>query len=719
MTRRAACLLLPLILVGCRRSPSAPPSVVLISIDTLRADHLSAYGYRGVETPALDSLRRDSMLFENAYCQVPLTLPSHATILTGLLPFQHGVRDNIGFRLSPEHATLASMLAPRGYACGAAVSSFALRHDRGLSAGFDFYDDSFGRGSLDERPGEQTEMRLERWIESVSGRPFFAFLHLYEPHAPYSPPEPFRSRYATSPYDGEIAAADAAVGRLLEFLKRRRLYDRAVVVFLSDHGEGLDDHGEAEHGVFLYREAIRVPFFFKMPGARTSPSTFPSPVGLVDVVPTVLAAAGVAAPPGLAGVNVFADSREPRASRRIYAETLYPRLALGWSDLASLVDARFQYIEAPRPELYDLVSDPVERADLSASRPAEFRRLRLALEKMPHVSSVSGRAAPQELEKLGSLGYISIARGSASGPLPDPKDKIATLKKFKRLFELFYARRDGETIAQAREIVSEEPAILSAWRMMANVEERRGNLPAAARALQKGLAAAPDASGEEISQTETQLAAVLERAGDRKSAEKIFRESLARGLATQEMKRNLARLLTDSGRAAEALALLPARAAGEDAATLDIRGVALAQTGRGEEARQVFLQGLREDPGNVSVCVHLGMLSLREKDPAHARAWFETALSVEPSAAEALTGLGLAQAALGLERDAYKSWTRALAADAAQYDALFNRAVAAGRMGRPREARHDLERFLAAAPRDRYAEKIAEARRLLASLGRN
>lgn len=246
------------------------PSVVIISVDTLRADHLPAYGYKGVATPALDSLRRDAMLFENAYSHVPLTLPSHASLLTGLLPYQNGVRDNLGFRLDHSHPTLATLLKARGYATGAAVSSFALRREGGLAAGFDLYDDQFAQGSADERPGSETSAKLEAWSDSVAvrGKPLFLFLHIYEPHTPYSPPEPFRTQYASRPYDGEIAAADAAVGGFLDYLRRHSLYESSLIVFLSDHGEGLNDHGEEEHGVFLYREAIHVPMMVKLPGHR-------------------------------------------------------------------------------------------------------------------------------------------------------------------------------------------------------------------------------------------------------------------------------------------------------------------------------------------------------------------------------------------------------------------------------------------------------------------
>src|SRR5262249_11133911 len=342
----AAALLVLLLGAGCRRDRLAAPGapVVLISIDTLRADHLPAYGYTHVETPNLDALRKDSVLFENAYAHVPLTLPSHVSIFTGLLPPQNGVRDNLGYALGPGPATIASTLKAAGYATGGAVSSVVLSHATGVSRGFDFWEDNVEPTKVNQslsrvqRGGDETESLLASWISSHDGGRFFAFLHLFEPHSPYEPPEPFRSRYAL-PYDGEIARADEIVGRLVALLRGRKLYDRALVVFLSDHGEGLNDQGEDEHGVLLYREEIHVPLFVKFPGSRRAGETVRSPVALTDVFPTIAEVAGVAPPPGLAGRSLLAAlgpgkaTGTTEAARRIYSETLYPRLHLGWSDL--------------------------------------------------------------------------------------------------------------------------------------------------------------------------------------------------------------------------------------------------------------------------------------------------------------------------------------------------------------------------------------------------
>jgi len=712
---------------GCSRrsSPPAPergqPPLVLISVDTLRADHLPAYGYGNVRTPALDALARDSVVFENAYCQAPLTLPSHATMLTGLLPSQHGIRDNVGYRLAAGHPTIAAALKERGYATGGAVSSYALHHDRGLAAGFDLYDDTFETGSPDERPATETVKRLVAFADANRGKPLFLFLHLYEPHTPYAPPEPYRTEYASRPYDGEIAAADAAIGGFLAHLKESGLYDRAIIVFASDHGEGLGDHGEDEHGVFLYRETIRVPLFVKLPGSRAAAQRVRAPVGLIDVFPTIAEAAGIPADasarrPGLSLAG-FAGRSAP-APRRIYSETLYPRLQLGWSDLAALTDDRFSYIEAPRPELYDVVADPAEKQNLVESRPPALRTLRAELLALRNTATSPEKSSAEELEKLGSLGYIRVDPGAAGkGDLPDPKDRIVELRQYKRLFDLFYSKRNDESIALSRQMLASNPQILSVSRILATSLERKGRHAEAAAVLEAALTRNDrTGSAEDVVETTEELATLLSRAPDAARSESSLRELMRRGVAGEPVRRELARLLHRSGRAAEAVQLLAPAAASTDPATLDVYGSALADSGRLEDARRVFDRALQLDPARADVLLHRGMLALREKDPGAARDWFTKSLAADPKAAGTLAALGLAQAQLGDSRAALESWDRALSLDPGQFDTLFNRAVLAGRMGDVASARRGLEQFLATAPARRYPGQVAEARRLLRAM---
>ncbi len=377
-------VLLLLLTSACGRedvsSPAASGPVIIISVDTLRADHLPVYGATGVETPAIDALAADSIVFENAYSQVPLTLPSHVSMLTGRLPAATGVRNNLGYRFDPTMPSLPLLLKKKGYMTGGAVSAYVLRKETGLGAAFDHYDDEMESmpgaivGEI-QRSGDLTVSSALEWIDSVGSDQFFLFVHLFEPHTPYEPGEPFAKAYADRPYDGEIATADAYVGRFLDHLRQSGLYDGATIIFMSDHGEGLGDHGESEHGIFLYREAIHVPLFVKLAGSEQAATRVERPVGLIDIFPTIATLAGLDYDPSaVAGHSLLTD--DDAEERRIYSETMYPRIHLGWSDLASLVGTTFHYIEAPSPELYDLSSDPGEARNILAGERRTYASMR-------------------------------------------------------------------------------------------------------------------------------------------------------------------------------------------------------------------------------------------------------------------------------------------------------------------------------------------------------
>ena len=479
--------------VGCRkgsdRFPNAP--VVLISIDTLRADHLPAYGYRDVATPALDELRRDSVLFENAISHVPLTLPSHATILTGLLPFRSGIRDNVGFTLRPEVETLPALLRGAGYATGGAVSSVVLSRNTGIASGFDFYDDTMESVSPGEsigeiqRPGFETEALAEKWLSGRTGKPFFFFLHLYEPHTPYEPAEPFRARYRDRPYDGEIATADAIVGKFLSFLRQNGAYDRSVIVLLSDHGEGLGDHGEDEHGVLLYREEVHVPLFVKLPGARRRGETVGRPVGLVDVFPTVAGLVALDPKTKLSGGSLLGPDEMPAAAS-VYSETFYPRFHYGWSELASLSTGSTQYIHAPKDEFYDYRADPRETRDLAAGLPGGFRALRNELLAMDRPTQQPGTTDPERLKKLAALGYIGMSAAPAGAvDLPNPRDHIGEIGEMKAAVELSHTRGIDAGVAALRALLKKNPRMSDTWAQLATMLHQGGRDREALAALRE------------------------------------------------------------------------------------------------------------------------------------------------------------------------------------------------------------------------------------------
>jgi len=651
---------------GCRRgselvSPGAP--VILISVDTLRADHLPAYGYRGVDTPNLDAFRQDAVLFENAYSQVPLTLPSHTAIFTGLLPPQNGVRDNLGYALGPEPATIAGTLKEKGYATGGAVSTIVLSHATGVSRGFDFYEDSIEPNKVNQsisrvqRGGSDTQALLAEWVAGHSGKPFFAFLHLFEPHSPYEPPEPYLSRYKLR-YDGEIARADEIVGRFLKFLKECGVYDRALIVFLSDHGEGLNDHGEDEHGVLIYREAIHVPLMVKFPKSARRGESVRAAVGLVDVFPTVAQVLGIPVPVGLAGrslIGAFGRAGAAAAAepRRIYSETLYPRLHLGWSDLASLVDDRDHYIESPRPELYDLAADPGEKNDLAAGLPPAFRSMRAELARMPRPLQPPGNSDPEQMKKLAALGYISASTADLTKKdLPAPRDRIGAVAQLKEGFGALQGGRYAEAVAVFGKLLKSEPGMTDVWQMYGEACMKLGKEDEALAALLQAAKLSPlnpqvmmalsdyyletgnyeearkhaEAAGDSGSTSPHEnLARIALVKGDLDAAERESRAALAKYPLRRIPHLMIARSRHDRGDYTSALAELDlaARPRSGDTTLLQnlnyLRGDTLARLGREAEAEAAFLQEVRDFPGNASPRAAIAFLYASQGREADAR----------------------------------------------------------------------------------------------------
>jgi arylsulfatase A-like enzyme/cytochrome c-type biogenesis protein CcmH/NrfG len=453
------------------------------------------YGSRGkAETPAFDALRKDGVLFERAYAVTPLTFPSHASLLTGMFPAQHGVRDNVGYPLDRakmekgEITYLPRLLKQAGYATGGAVSAYVLLGKNGLSEGFDFYEDSIefrsstGLGGL-QRPGGETLKLAQDWVGKVAEKPFFLFFHIYEPHTPYDPPEPFASRYE-SKYDGEIAAADRIVGNLIADLKERKLYDQAMIVLLADHGEGLGDHGEDEHGVFLYEEAIRVPLLVKLPEAQRAGGSVARPVELTDVAPTVLGLLGLEVPKAMPGVSLFADNVP---ARKIYSETFYPRLHFGWSELFSLVDEAHHYIEGPDPELYDRAADPGEKKNVLRDERRAYAAMKKEMEKYDRTLKEPVEVDQEAREAMRSLGYIGSGGGASSGPLPDPKTKIASLADLRQGFQLLGEKKYPEATAAFRKVIASNPQMVDAWEFLGHALERGGRMEEALQAYQEAL----------------------------------------------------------------------------------------------------------------------------------------------------------------------------------------------------------------------------------------
>ncbi len=483
--------------------PLAGP-IVLISIDTLRADRLPAYGYRAGTTPTLDRLAREGIVFERAYAHAPQTLPSHASMLTGRLPFEHGVRDNAGFALEENDSTLAELLRGRGFDTAAAVSSYLLREKTGLGRGFAVYDARLPAPQPEsvlpvvERSGRDTVSAAEIWIDAQGSSRFFYFLHLFEPHKPYAPP----ARLATGhPYDGEVALADELVGRFLSALQRRGFYDQALIIVTSDHGEGLGDHGEQEHGLFLYDETVRVPLIVKMPGIIEA-RRVSVPVQHIDLVPTILDLVRAPAPGGMQGRSLRAllEDRDETSLRSTawYGEGMYGYYQFGWAPLYSLTDEHKRFIQAPRAELYELAADPNERTNLAADRKAEADGMAAALERLIGAAELEppDEVSPDENEKLTALGHVGIDRtlsGQAAGAeAPDPKDMILVLGAFKRGMELAATRRYAEAIEALKALAAKRPWMGSVWHEVGKLELGTGRTEEALAAFRRFASLEPD-----------------------------------------------------------------------------------------------------------------------------------------------------------------------------------------------------------------------------------
>jgi arylsulfatase A-like enzyme/cytochrome c-type biogenesis protein CcmH/NrfG len=576
---------------GCREAPVERPRelpIFLISIDTLRSDHLPVYGYTAGLTPAIDAFRRDAVLFSRAFSHCPLTLPSHASLMTGLLPPRHGVRDNAGYALTGSH-TLAELLRQKGYRTGAAVSSYVLRRSTGIDRGFEFFDDAMDslrgrRPQGEEKDGEKTARILLDWIGAQQDPRIFGFLHLYEPHTPYQPPEQYA---ALAPYDGEIAHADAIVGGFLQELKRRGLYDKALIVLLSDHGEGLGDHNEDEHGVFVYRESLQVPLLIKYPDQRDGGGRIEAPVGLVDIFPTILTAAKIQIPTDIDGIDLRGSLA---TSRRIYAETYFPRLHLGWSELLTLLDDRYHYIEAPRDELYDYVEDPQEKNNRITEDRRVAAAMRQQLQTVDQKFATPGPLSEEERRRLAALGYVGSSVPGA-GEFPDPKDRVSYIRDLKAAYASYEARNYERAIAQLSSLIRQNPDMIDGWSLLAQSYRAIGQRQRAVDTIREALKKFPSNPDLALLASEFLLES-RDYAGAKLHAELALPQS---EVAAQEMLAKIALAEGDLVRAeqqiAKVLRLDPRRLA-----TLLLRSDLLKRRRQFAEQLQVLDSVLAADP---------------------------------------------------------------------------------------------------------------------------
>jgi arylsulfatase A-like enzyme/Tfp pilus assembly protein PilF len=669
-----------------RRDPTQ--NVLLITIDTLRADALGAYGNTRVATPWIDRLAAGGVRFTSAHASTVVTLPSHANILAGAYPFRHGVRENAGFRFPPDRDTIATLLKARGYRTAAFVSAFPLDARFGLTRGFDHYDDRFPKSEthtafrVPERPGRATVAAALEWIRASGDRPWFAWVHVYEPHFPYAPPEPYASRFAAAPYLGEVSAADAALAPMLQPILDGIDRRPALVILTGDHGEALGEHGEMTHGLFAYEGTLRVPLIVYQP-LILEPHVVAEPARHIDILPTILDALGAQAPSGIDGRSLLPIAARPAdATPATYFESLSASINRGWAPLYGVTRGSLKYIDLPIPELYDLDADPAESHNLAASKPTEVRELQrlLAGFRADDRRAAPARESVETREQLRSLGYVT---GAAT-----TREHYTDNDDPKRLIDIDRA---------IDEVVSEYQS-----------GDLRGAINRAERIVQRR----PD-----MPLSLVHLAFLYNEAGDHRRAADLITRALTLNPAADDVAALAGAYLTESGQFDQAIARLSpyVQRKNPDIDVLIAYGVALASAGRSREALDAFTRARSLDPANGLPAANAATVYLMAGDRERAAAAFADALAIDPTLVRAHNGLGVIEAERGHHEQALEHWRRAVALDPRDFETLFNIGDLLIRLGRPVEARFYWQKYLDSAPPAREAKDRERVRRWLAS----
>jgi arylsulfatase A-like enzyme/Tfp pilus assembly protein PilF len=623
---------------GKKAAPKSPsrPNVILITIDTLRADHVGCYGSQQVKTPTLDALAVDGIVFERAISQVPLTWPSHVAILTGTYPFHNGVQDFSGQPLASNFRSVAQAFADHGYGTAAVISSFVLNRSWGLARGFGHYDDAFAGDlflktdvGLVERKAQESVDHSLAWLSHRPTRPFFFWLHLYDPHSPYDPPEPFRTEYRDHPYDGEIAYADAQLGRLITWLKGNHLYDNTAIVVLSDHGESLGEHGEREHGFFIYNATLHVPLIIKPSGGGAHRQHIGEVVEVAAVAPTLLKLAGIS---DRISTQFDTASLLPIPNREpAYSETFYPFSSFGWSPLRSIESGDYQYIQAPRPELYNVRNDPGELHNLIAEQPATAEvlkeKLRERVSQRTAATPPTGPAADEAVtEKLRALGYLAyrspVSASALDKLLPDPKDKIGELETILKASDAFRAGNFAEGKRILEPVQAQDPNLYVVPFMIGEEALARQDWVEATAQLEKALQLNPD-----FDQAMTAVARALHNQGRDAEAEKWARKAI------QENSSNFR-------------------------AWFELGWIQADQ--KPNEAMQALRKTLEIQPNFALALREVGMLEVRAKDYAQASQHLQKAADLGLTGPYMFNFLGVSYSRTGQLKKAVESYRRAL-----------------------------------------------------------
>ena len=691
-----------------------PANLLVISIDTLRADHIGCYGYAKAGTPNLDRIAREGITFDDAICTVPLTLPSHTSLLTGLSPVTHGVRDNANFKLADDFVTLAEVLRANGYSTGAAVGAYILDSRFGLNQGFTYYDDDLSSGrqpslfGYPERPANKVTDSAIKWLSGAK-EPFFLFAHYYDPHAPYDPPSSFARTFAGRPYDGEIAFTDSEIGRLLEFLDRRKMLKRTLIAVVADHGEGLGEHGEDTHGILLYTATLRVPLIIRpQEGSRDSRargSHIGEPAILSDVFPTVLEMLGYQQEGGTDGrslVPVIEGKRlEPKP---LYFESLSSYFAYRWSPLRGIKFNRWKYILAPESELYNLADDPEESANLIGKDPEETEQLKAALldaaREEPQAVSSQARISAVDAQKLRALGYVSPSPAEVP-PLTDlafkdPKQMIHVIGDYlEPAVEALDAGKDDQALRLFDELIKADPTNPEAYSHRARVFLEMKDYSRATEAYVELLKVDPENSGAffhlgNIAQMEDRPEVAL---GYYRKALEIFPDS-------PEALSNIGSILLAEGRTDTALVVLKDayRAEPRNVVALLNLGLAYLSKQAPDSALVFFRQVLAIERDNVKALSNCAAIFIGKGIVDSAIVYFERARRASPQDPAILVNLGGAYRQSGQVDMAEDAYEKALEIDPGNVLAKYGLAGVRASQGRLDEAAALIKEVLRADP---------------------
>jgi choline-sulfatase len=632
-------------------------NLLLVTLDTTRADRIHAYGFDGVETPNLDRLAREGVLFEQAVSPAPLTLPAHSSIFTGTFPPAHGVRDNGGFFLDDRQITLAERLQSHGFTTGGFVGAYVLDHKWGIAQGFQTYFDDFdlskyqslSLGSVD-RPGNEVADKALAWLDRTGSQRFFGWVHFYDAHSPYDPPEPFKSRYAGHPYVGEIAFVDSQVGRLLAYLDAHHLADRTIVVVMGDHGESLGEHGEGTHGFFVYQSTMRVPLLIRAPYDVMAGRRVADTVRSIDILPTALELLAVQSSEQLEGSSVvpLMTGAKKELGLAAYSEAIYPRFHFGWSDLRALTSGRYKYVAAPRPELYDLQQDPGESHNLYPERQALGDRMNqelIALEQHMSTTAAAPKAAvevdPDARARLAALGYVGTfvtALAPDRAGLADPKDKIQLFNLMTQARET--ARHDKESddgLHALERVVAEDPKVIDAWFMLGNEFYRRRLFARAIEQFKRALDLKPDYDLVVIN-----MANAYRALGRDQEAMVGYRRFMELDPKNAQIRYEAAQILIDGGQLdqarqelTQALALEPKLAAARNAL-----GVLALRRGDLATAEREIRAAIEEKADVRLAHYNLALLAEQQGDLPRAIAEYQTEIELHPNSYKAAFNLG-------------------------------------------------------------------------------